>query len=540
MGLPITGREYFPQVENLSISSHNSWSSGFTAGLPGDSRMDRKTSNALQSSPEASHVYAINEFQGIFIEAEVYVEYVHSLLKDFFDRSQIFALEECHRTLEDKIVRLVPLASQSTDSFNVHDIVKAIRAVQFKIEETLLSFFQNLSERDRMKVHFSLPQLRNSSYISVVNRSVHINQSVRDRTISPNVSLVKNASISYDHIKTSSPVKGESMAPLFNPPLEQNVKDNFISQGTNHEVGADSRADSSNGSPQTKQLEWQVNGTNSRHSSGIGSPIQNLLRQVNSPKLGESGKSRSQIMGQPSNFKTPNKGQPGNFKSPNLGEPSNSKFPDMGNLSNFKSPNLGKSSNSKFPNMGNPSNFKFPDMGKPSNFKFPDMGNPSNFKFPDMGNLSNFKSPDVGEISNHCAPHMGEQGNFQAPKMGNEKGISARYLANFNIFLKRKDDVQVEVERLLLSSKNEQTQPSTLKLMATDLKSKLTSLKIDKWIENDKLGQFDPIELCNWEDRMVEDINSVLYQSEDLINIRKGLAQSGIKKRDPPKFSGSV
>merc|ERR1712115_170253 len=382
MGLPITGREYFPQVENLSISSHNSWSSGFTAGLPGDSRMDRKTSNALQSSPEASHVYAINEFQGIFIEAEVYVEYVHSLLKDFFDRSQIFALEECHRTLEDKIVRLVPLASQSTDSFNVHDIVKAIRAVQFKIEETLLSFFQNLSERDRMKVHFSLPQLRNSSYISVVNRSVHINQSVRNRSLSPNVSLVKNASISYDHIKTSSPVKGESMAPLFNPPLEQNVKDNFILQGTNHEVGADSRADSSISSPQAKQLEWQVNGTNSRHSSGIGSPMQNLLRQVNSPKLGESGKSRSQIMGQSSNF-----------KSPKLGKPSNSKFPDMGNLSNFKSPNLGEPSNSKFPNMGNPSNFKFPDMGNLSNFKSPDMGNLSNFRFPDMGNPSNFVSP---------------------------------------------------------------------------------------------------------------------------------------------------
>merc|ERR1712120_139957 len=103
---------------------------------------------------------------------------------------------------------------------------------------------------------------------------------------------------------------------LFNPPLEQNVKDNFILQGTNHEVGADSRADSSISSPQAKQLEWQVNETNSRHSSGIGSPMQNLLKQVNSPKLGESGKSRSQIMGQPSNLKSSNKGQQGNFKSP--------------------------------------------------------------------------------------------------------------------------------------------------------------------------------------------------------------------------------
>merc|ERR1712115_279928 len=223
-------------------------------------------------------------------------------------------------------------------------------------------------------------------------------------------------------------------------------------------------------------------------------------------------------MGNLSNFRSQIMRQSGNFKSPKLGKSSNSKFPDMGNLSNSKSPDMGEISNSKFPNMGNPSNFKFPDMGHPSNSK----------------------SPGVGGMSSHCAPHMGEQGNFQAPKMGNKKGISARYLANFNIFLKRKDDVQVEVERLLLSSKNEQTWVSTLKLMATDLKAKLTSLKIDKWVENDKLGQFDPIELCNLENRMVKDINSVLYQTEDLINIRMGLAQSGIKKRDPPKFSGSV
>merc|ERR1711867_222635 len=303
---------------------------------------------------------------------------------------------------------------------------------KFKIEETLLSFFQSLSERDRMKIHFSSPQLRDLSYISVVNRSVHINQSVRDRSLSPNASLAKNASISYDHIKTSSPVKGESMAPQFNPPLEQNVRDNSILQGANHEVRIDARADSSISSPQIKQLEWQNDGVNSRHSSGIGSPMQNLSKQVGSPNLGE-----------PSNFKSPNLGEPSNFKSLNKGQPSNFESPSMGQPSNFKSPNLGESSNFKSPNKGHPSNFKFPDMGQPSNFK----------------------SPSMGETSNHCAPHMGEQGNFQAPKMGNKKGISARYLANFNIFLKRKDDVQVEVERLLLSSKNDQIQPSTLKLI---------------------------------------------------------------------------
>ena len=31
-----------------------------------------------------------------------------------------------------------------------------------------------------------------------------------------------------------------------------------------------------------------------------------------------------------------------------------------------------------------------------------------------------------------------------------------------------------------------------------------------------------------------------LYQTEDVINIRKGLAHSSIKKMDPPSFNGSV
>ena len=159
-----------------------------------------------------------------------------------------------------------------------------------------------------MKIQFTLPQLRDLSYISVVNRSVHLNQSVRDRSLSPNSSLAKNASISYDHVKTSSPVKGESKAPQFNPPLEQNVKDNSILQGANHKVRVDARANSSISSPQIKQLEWQNDGVNSRHSSGIDSPRQNLSKQVNSLIMGATG-----------NFKSPNMGQPGNYNSPKNG-----------------------------------------------------------------------------------------------------------------------------------------------------------------------------------------------------------------------------
>merc|ERR1711873_93445 len=121
-------------------------------------------------------------------------------------------------------------------------------------------------------------------------------------------------------------------------------------------------------------------------------------------------------------------------------------------------------------------------------------------------------------------------------KTGNNNGISSKYLANFNIFLKRKNDLEVEVNNLLLSAKNDQIQPSTLKLKGNDLKSKLTSLKIEKWIEDDRMGYFDPIDLCNWEDKIGRDIASVLYKTEELINLRKGLAQSGIKKGILPAF----
>merc|ERR1711873_147882 len=168
-------------------------------------------------------------------------------------------------------------------------------------------------------------------------------------------------------------------------------------------------------------------------------------------------------------------------------------------------------------------------------------------------------TPNVGEIPIPKAPYDGGNVNCrskvntsQDPNMGNNinsklsqsnldnNRVSSKYLASFNIFLKRKNDLELEVNSLLASAENDQTRPSTLKLRGNDLKSKLASLKIDKWIEDDRLGYFDPIDLCNWEDRVGRDIASVLYKSEDLINLRKGLAQSGIKKREPPKFSGSV
>ena len=214
--LPITGREYFPQVAD-------SWCQGL--------RQDRNPSSPEFTSRVCQYSIS-NEILRLFSESSSYIEYVYSLIREFFDRSQILALEESHRILDSMITRLAPFASQSTESHNVYELVKALRVTQSRIEEKLINYFQSLDERYRMLVTFTLPQLRDHSYISVVNRSVHLNQSVnnsiRNRSLSPNSSLVKNSSISYDHVKTSSPIKEESKVPQFSPPLEQNIKDDSI------------------------------------------------------------------------------------------------------------------------------------------------------------------------------------------------------------------------------------------------------------------------------------------------------------------------
>ena len=129
---------------------------------------------------------------------------------------------------------------------------------------------------------------------------------------------------------------------------------------------------------------------------------------------------------------------------------------------------------------------------------------------------------------------------LESRELGNSNNLNSKIKAKFNVFLRRKSELEVEVDELLSSSKDDQVQPSTLKLRALDLKSRLTSLGIESWINDDKICHLDPIELSSWEDKISKNIANVLYQTEDKITIRKGLAQSGLKKRDPPYFNGLV
>ena len=97
-----------------------------------------------------------------------------------------------------------------------------------------------------------------------------------------------------------------------------------------------------------------------------------------------------------------------------------------------------------------------------------------------------------------------------------------------------------ELDELLYSEKNDIVQPATLKLKALDLKARLAKLGIANWVNNETLDHIDPISLSNWEDKISKNVANILYRAEEKISIRKGLAHSGLTKRDPPHFNGAV
>ena len=150
--LPVLGERqnnHILQDGNLPLNSHNSssWSSGFTGALQNNSfnlRRDRKPSPSPEFTPKVSQSSTSNEFQQLFYEARNIAEHTYSLIRYFFDVSQIKNLEEFHRIIDIQIGRITPFVSQQTEEYNVYEMVKALRVIQNRIENELVSFYQNL------------------------------------------------------------------------------------------------------------------------------------------------------------------------------------------------------------------------------------------------------------------------------------------------------------------------------------------------------------------------------------------------------------
>ena len=149
-------------------------------------------------------------------------------------------------------------------------------------------------------------------------------------------------------------------------------------------------------------------------------------------------------------------------------------------------------------------------QNSPNNFSHIRTSSPKNKGY----GIPNFKPQIDKDIQNQGEKEPIMNNLLGGNKPGNSNSLSSKIKAKFNVFLRRKTELEVEVKELLSLSNDEQVQPTTLKLRALDLKSRLTSLGIESWINDDKICHLDPIGLSNWEDKISKDIANVLYQTE--------------------------
>ena len=64
------------------------------------------------------------------------------------------------------------------NSLNVQGMIQTMRNLQTRLEEILFIFYQNLAEREQLKVVFTLPQFQNCSFLHAINRSLNISQNI--------------------------------------------------------------------------------------------------------------------------------------------------------------------------------------------------------------------------------------------------------------------------------------------------------------------------------------------------------------------------
>ena len=97
------------------------------------------------------------------------------------DVAQIRTFEDIYRALDNHISDLLPFIELQFNNYNVQGMISNIRILQNNLEDKLHTFYQNLSEREQLKVVFSLPQFQNCLFLNAINRSVNnsINQGMK-------------------------------------------------------------------------------------------------------------------------------------------------------------------------------------------------------------------------------------------------------------------------------------------------------------------------------------------------------------------------
>ena len=108
------------------------------------------------------------------------------------DRNQIEQFENMYRKLDFYINSLLPYFGSDLD---IPGIIYAMRNLQIKLEDSLVKFYQNLPERERVKIIFTLPHFQNDSFLQAINRSLDMSKSA---AVSQGSSNIANSPLKQD------------------------------------------------------------------------------------------------------------------------------------------------------------------------------------------------------------------------------------------------------------------------------------------------------------------------------------------------------
>ena len=196
--------------------------------------MDRSEARTPSHHTQDNKVSQSFDFQRIIASTKDIVQAAYFSLNTFFYISQIRTFENFYIGLENHISMLIPHTNRQNDEFNIQNLVQAMRNLQSQIEDKIINFYTNLSDREKIKVVFTLPHLQNRSFVQAVispaghQSGLSANQSVNKsvhksgcHSVTPNNSLgQKSPNQEFAHVRTSSPTKGHSV-PKFRPWLDR-------------------------------------------------------------------------------------------------------------------------------------------------------------------------------------------------------------------------------------------------------------------------------------------------------------------------------
>ena len=238
------------KYSSSSNSSHPAMGENIS---PGSTARDQGLRLGVETARKTSggKVNVMCTFQQMFENAKIAFDRINFHSNSLIDRAQIDQFENMYRELDFYINSLIPHVGFDLD---IQGIIYAMRNLQIKLEDSLVKFYQNLPEREQVKIIFTLPHFQNGSFLQAINRSLQTSKSASVSQGSSNIAnspprqdssfLANSPKEKFSPSKTSTPNKvknfeiNKSRENVDNHSLERNEDGNSFKSNSSTKIKA--------------------------------------------------------------------------------------------------------------------------------------------------------------------------------------------------------------------------------------------------------------------------------------------------------------